>query len=255
VLATGFLGGHAGRYVELLLQNDGIASDFTYTEGETRTCINFYDETTGTQTEFLEPGEPVTQEDWQVFLKKFTQLAQKSDVITISGSVPKGLGEDASAQLVRIARTQGKPVLLDSSGAQLTNGIAQKPTLIKPNGDEIQALLGGSEDTPAHAAKRLHAKGIDYAAVSLGKNGALLGCSAGLFYGKPPAVQAVNTVGCGDSMIAAFAVALQRGYAPEELLRFAVAVSAAAALHPETGRFDPADFERLYPQVTVEQRI
>ena len=39
-----------------------------------------------------------------------------------------------------------------------------------------------------------------------------------------------QTVGCGDSMVAAFAVGFERGYSLEEALKYAVAVSAANTL-------------------------
>jgi tagatose 6-phosphate kinase len=53
-------------------------------------------------------------------------------------------------------------------------------------------------------------------------------------------------------MVGAFAVALERQLAPQEALRYAVAVSAAAAMSPLTGDFDPKVFEEIYPKTVVE---
>ncbi|GAA3324716.1 hypothetical protein GCM10020331_053710 [Ectobacillus funiculus] len=50
-----------------------------------------------------------------------------------------------------------------------------------------------------------------------------------------PAVQAVNTVGSGDSFVAGIAVALSRGYNAEETLAFASACGTANALESQTG--------------------
>ena len=52
--------------------------------------------------------------------------------------------------------------------------------------------------------------GIEYVVVSLGGDGALVVCEEGIFHGKPPKLKAVNTVGCGDYMVGAFAVAFKR---------------------------------------------
>ena len=89
--------------------------------------------------------------------------------------------------------------------------------------------------------------------LSLGSEGALLACGEGVFRGKPPKIIPRNTVGCGDSMLAGFAVGFARRLPAAEAFRMALAVSAASALNLMTGDFDPADYERLYPEVIVEQ--
>ena len=134
--------------------------------------------------------------------------------------------------------------------------------MIKPNEDEIEALLGiRAEDPEAvfRAASELRGKyGIPWVVISLGGNGAVLSCDEGVFHGLPPKLDPVNTVGCGDSMVGAFAVALERKLPPRgelpprEALRYAVAVSAAAAMSPLTGDYDPAVFEEIYPETIVE---
>ena len=89
--------------------------------------------------------------------------------------------------------------------------------------------------------------------LSLGEDGALLACEAGVFHGKPPEITPRNTVGCGDSMTAGFAVGFARSLPAEETFRLALAVSAASALSLFTGDFAPADYDRLYPDVRIEK--
>ena len=104
VVATGFVGGHAGNYIEEALKPFGIQSEFYHLEAESRSCINIWDETNRVQTEFLEPGFTVTEEQFQGFLKKFRNLVKQADVIAMSGSVPKGLDGSAYQRLVEICR-------------------------------------------------------------------------------------------------------------------------------------------------------
>ena len=141
VAASGFLGGHAGAYVEDMLKAEGVTCDFVHTRNETRSCINILADD-GSTTEFLEPGAEIYPEELQQFLDKFPQIVERSDVITISGSVPKGIGPDMYGKLIAMAKEKGKKVILDTSGELLKQGIEAKPTMIKPNTDEIQALLG-----------------------------------------------------------------------------------------------------------------
>lgn len=76
-------------------------------------------------------------------------------------------------------------------------------------------------------------------------------CGDGVFQGIPPKVEAVNTVGCGDSMVGAMAVGLGRSWDAEKILRYAVAVASANALSPNTGDFDREVSERLFREVEV----
>lgn len=89
--------------------------------------------------------------------------------------------------------------------------------------------------------------------LSLGADGALLACGEGVFHGKPPAITPRNTVGCGDSMVAGFAVGFAKRLPILDSFRMALAVSAANALSIFTGDFDPADYAALYPRVSIEK--
>ena len=44
VVATGFVGGHAGAYIEDALQPFGIRSAFYHVNAESRSCINIWDD-------------------------------------------------------------------------------------------------------------------------------------------------------------------------------------------------------------------
>ena len=89
-------------------------------------------------------------------------------------------------------------------------------------------------------------------AVSLGAEGSLAVSHEGIFRAEVPKIHAVNTVGCGDSMIAGFSVGIKEGLPLSEILRKASAISAAAAMREETGFFCMEDMEKLLPQIKIE---
>jgi tagatose 6-phosphate kinase len=255
VMATGFAGGHAGEFVREQLEKNGIPNDFVFVNGETRSCINVIEEKTGRQTEFLEPGFTVTPADLALFMHKFDLLLEQSEVVTISGSVPAGCGNTIYADLVQHVNHQGKKVILDSSEKLLAQGILAKPTMIKPNLDEMAALTGiTATDTQqlAEYAQKLQKNGIPYVVISLGRHGALLSCDEGLFVGASPDIPVINTVGCGDAMVAAFAVGFERGYTAREMLHYALGISAANAMTIETGFYRPEDLQWLLEQCSVK---
>jgi tagatose 6-phosphate kinase len=256
VTATGFLGGHAGDYIVEALDGLNIKSDFVHISGESRSCINIYDETNHTQTEFLEPGVYVTEANVEEMLKKFLALIDSASVVAISGSVPKGVDSTLYQQMIRIAREHHKKVILDTSGKLLEEALPSKPTMIKPNIDEIKMLTGrelNSREDLIKAALELQKSGIEVVVISCGADGSLIACEEGVYQAVVPKIEAVNTVGCGDSMIAGFAAGFSRGLPMAETIKLASAISAANAMRMETGFFMPKDMEALLPQIKVEK--
>lgn len=254
VVATGFVGGHAGNYIEDSLKPFGIKSEFYHVEAESRSCINIWDEVNHVQTEFLEPGFTLTEKDFDGFEQKFRTLVKGAKIVAMSGSVPKGLDGTAYQRLVRIVKEAGKPVILDTSGQLLEMGIQAAPTLIKPNIDEIRMLTGKTCDDIndiIEAAKEIHRNGVEIVAVSLGADGSLVVGEEGTFRAEVPKIDAVNTVGCGDAMIAGVAIGIEEGLSLPEMLRKASAVSAAAAMREETGFFCMEDMEKLLPEIKI----
>lgn len=256
VLATGFVGGHAGEYIIEAVEKQGVATDFVRVKGESRSCINIFDAVKRTQTEFLEPGVVVSEEEQRAFYLKFDALLPKCDVVAMSGSVPKGIGTDCYPKLVEMAKRAGKKVIVDTSGALLTEAIKAKPHMVKPNIDEIRLLTGKkiSDRTELiEAGIALQKSGIERVVISLGADGSLMFVEEGVYQAIVPKIDAVNTVGCGDCMTAGFAVGFERDMKPEEALRFASATSAASAMREETGYFERADMEALLGRIEIRR--
>lgn len=254
VIASGFVGGHNGRLIEDLAQRDQICTDFVHTKRESRTCINILDVSTGIHTELLEPGEPVVEDEVLAMYQKFDDLLTKANVITISGSAPLGVAPDSYEILVNKAKAAGVPVLVDTSGAFLEQTVKAKPTLIKPNQDEIEQLMNckiTGETELIDYGVELHNSGIPYVVISLGAKGSVMITSEGVYKAEIPKIEVCNTVGSGDSMLAGLAIGLKREWTPEEMLRYASAVASANALRKETGYYIKEDLEHMLTQVQI----
>lgn len=172
--------------------------------------------------------------------------------------MPAGTPADYYAKLVRYAKEQNKKVIVDTSGEALHHSLAAKPTMIKPNIDEMEQLLQmeiHSREELIDAGMRLHKMGIAVVAISMGKDGVLVVSGDGIYHGTTPDIKVINTVGCGDSMVAGFAVGFSRGLPLKQTIRLAVAVSTANALCMETGYYIDSDLNTLFPQVTVQQYV
>ena len=98
----------------------------------------------------------------------------------------------------------------------LLSTLAYRPFLIKPNKDELSALVGRelqTEEDVVSSARLLQEKGAKNVLVSLGAEGAILLAEDGSVYTvSPHAITPVNSVGAGDSMVAGFLAGVDRGY-------------------------------------------
>lgn len=255
VCATGFLGGKTGEFISEELGKRGIRNSFVSIAGNTRHCLAFMHE--GNQTEILEGGPTISEEEAEAFLRHYKVLLDKADVVTASGSLPKGLKTDFYKKLIDYAQAKGIPFLLDTSGESLIEGIKARPSLIKPNQDELAALIGRpltDEGEIIDAVKSLAKEtGIDYVMVSLGKNGVIGCCNSVIYKAVPPKVKALNPVGSGDSMIAGFASAISRNEPLERVLAYGVTFGTLNAMEDKTGFIDGEQIVPFLMRVEINQ--
>lgn len=140
-IATGFLGGKTGEFIEEKLKEYGIKQDFVKIKGDSRECLAFITEEF-MQTEILEPGPEISETEKQNFFQKYIELIEEAEIIVASGSVPRNVERNYYRSLIELAKCKNKKFLLDTSGELLREGIKGKPFFIKPNKDKIELLTG-----------------------------------------------------------------------------------------------------------------
>src|SRR4029079_12412351 len=94
-----FLGGRTGKTVADLAEHEGLEGDWTWIEGETRTCVIVADGVTGEATVINEPGPKVTQEDWVRFNQNALATIDDATDVCFSGSLPPGSPVEIYMQL------------------------------------------------------------------------------------------------------------------------------------------------------------
>ncbi|MCJ7841544.1 1-phosphofructokinase [Lederbergia sp. NSJ-179] len=257
-ICTGFLGGHNGEWIEDQLKQEKLDHAFIAIAEETRTCLAFLDEEQGTQTELMERGPVISAEKQEEFEAIFKELLGEASFVIASGSLASGIPNTYYRDICEWAHAAHIPVLLDTSGEALKEGIAGKPFLIKPNQEELSQYMNLPQlsfESQVDAAKAICARGVKYVLLSLGKDGAILVEEGRVLRAELPAVKVVNPVGSGDSMIAGMAYALQRGYPLAECLKWACASGTANAMEPETGMIQPQIVRELVARINVHEEI
>ncbi|MDD6810291.1 MAG: 1-phosphofructokinase [Lachnospiraceae bacterium] len=255
VCATGFLGGYSGQFIEDYLKEKQVMCRFIAVEEETRNNMNILADN-GYVTEILEPGPVIDEAGQQKFLAQYEELLSSCELVVLSGSIGNGMQENIYKTLIETAACKGIRVLLDTSGESLRKGIGGKPYLIKPNQKELEYIIGHklvNKEAVISAARALQAAGINRVIVSMGKSGLLSVSGEHIYFAKTKRIHAVNTVGCGDSVVASYAMSILRGDSEEEALRRAAALSAANATTIESANIPMETAEELYDTVTIEE--
>lgn len=254
VRAMGFFGGYAGYFIRDSVQKQGVQCEFTMIQGETRSNMNIMMEDHPV-TEILEPGPTVTPDNMERFLNQYQTALQDSSLVVLSGSIPAGVPSDIYATLIRLAKKQNIRVLLDTSGESLLYGLQEKPFLCKPNQNEMAYIAGKELNTIEDIlpeARKLQQTGIPLVLVSMGEKGLLAVEEDRYHIAKVEGIHAVNTVACGDSVIASFAMSLELSENMEQAMRRAVAISAANATTMESGQIPKEVAKDLMTRVEYE---
>lgn len=253
--AVGFLGGYSGRFIEEELEKRGAECRFVHVEGETRSNINILADD-GYVTEILEPGPTISDKQQDAFHKQYDAMLGECGLVILSGSLAKGLNNDFYEKLIVRAAGESVPVYLDSSGEGLRYGLRAKPQLIKPNWKELEYIVGHScrnREEIIESAQFLRSMGIDRVIVSMGSKGILSVTKQGVLHARSPKIDAVTTVGCGDSVVASYAMSYMKGETEEQALVHACAVSAANATTVESANIPLETAEDLMNKIIVEK--
>ena len=207
-----------------------------------RRTVSVVEQGAGRATMLCEPG-PTAGIDWPAVRAHVTSLLDECEVVVLCGSLPPALPVTAYAELVAYAASRGVRTVVDASGPALMAAAAEGADVVKPNLDELRSATG-TDDLELGAMRLLDA-GARRVVVSAGAEG-LRGFDDGSHWqATVPELTPVNATGAGDAACAALAVGVAQGEDWPELLRRAIAWSAAAVLHPVAGTLDPTVAARL----------
>jgi 1-phosphofructokinase family hexose kinase len=249
VRAVALLGGYSGRWIADELGRLGLPFVAAWCRGETRNCLSVADEETASLTEFYEANAAVSPREWEAFACAVQDAAALAAWTTVSGSLPPGAPADGYEMLA----AAGVNVAVDTAAL----GAAQ-PALVKVNAAEAATLTGlavGSADEAMEAAHELRRQiGAEgrAAAVTCGRDGAVLVAPDGsAWYGSLPAAGRYP-VGSGDAFLAGLVSALAVGDGWPGALAAALGAAAANAELPGAGLLDGARARALAAQAVVE---
>lgn len=253
VLTVGFAGGETGRWIAQGLRREGLSADLAAISGESRSCFAVLDTKGLKVTEIDEEGPEVSIPEVHKLTNLVSRHLGRAKIAIFAGSLPPGCPLDTYRRWVEMARKAGAIALVDAAGAALAEALDARPFLIKPNQTEAEDLLGYRLDTHSAIGRALDHFGAkaDVVALTLGERGAALFGEGRKWRVVPPAVKAINTVGCGDAFLAGFVAAMVRTLPLERASRLAVAAGTANATSVGAGTAPAQTIDKLEPDVRV----
>ena len=253
-LATGFLGGEGRRLIREDLDRAGIGHEFANVDPKTRTCTTVIDRAAGTVTELVEEPQPVEPDAYGRLLGAMAARFRSAQCLILSGSLPPRAPQDFYARCVRLARNAGVPVVLDARGEPLRQALAEKPTIVKPNRQELAETAGFQIDSDAAlraAITGLLERGPRWALITDGPRDVIASDGRSFWSVTPPPIKPINPIGSGDAFAAGLAIALVEHSDLPTAARLAAACGAANALNSPPGHARPQDVDRLLPLAKI----
>jgi len=248
-------GGESGGRMREMLADSGFPVHLVDVASPTRVNMNITDKQ-GLTVKLNEKGAPLSADELKALEKAVHQRLPEARWMMLCGSLPPGAPDDLYARLIETARALGVKTILDTDGAPLMQGLEAHPTIVSPNQQEAERLLGRVLLTRAQmieAAEQIRMMGAERVVLSLGSRGVMGSEDGRLVEAIPPRVDVVCPIGAGDALAASFVWAMRRGTDFAEALRWGVAAGTASAMLPGVTFASFDQTREIYEQVQVRE--
>ncbi|MBD3317583.1 MAG: hexose kinase [Chitinivibrionales bacterium] len=255
VCVVGLIPGHDQGRFRQYLEYRRIGAEFFRVGGSARVNVTIAEQENGQVTHVSSIGPALSTRVQEEFFAFAESKMRAGDLWVLSGSLPAGFEGNAYRKLIERLGEHGATVMLDSRGKGLRLGLRARPAMVKPNHTELEAYFGEPIEGVRHIAlkaKRLSDMGIEYVFVSLGSDGMIAVHDNDCLLCSSPPIEAVDTVGCGDALVAGVVVGYRRKFSFAETCRMAIACGASNAMHPGPGNVSLDEVWRLMEDVRVE---
>ncbi len=250
----GFVGDADEWYFKQSMQQENVPFAAVAVPGSVRRNLKLVETKDRTVTELNQQG---LKADPIAFAKLEAMLNMQSvagGYTALCGSLPPGCAPEAYQTIMK--KLPDRRWIVDASGDAMRHALKAKPFLIKPNQTELEEIAGTElEDIRAvkDAAQKLCKGGVRYAAVSLGRQGALLTDGEQTVFAPAVPVKASFTVGAGDAFLAGLLFGLDSGQTVFQSLRYGVAAGAACVDGGGTRAFTKQRFDELLSKVETHE--
>ena len=250
------VGGHAGAHHAALAGEEGMEVAAVSVSGETRMALTIREKGREGYWHYLEPGPQWTDEELKRVGEVFLTALEGVHTVMLCGSLPCPAAAPLLPWMAHTAKQRGLRVAVDSFGPHTLSTLAEGLWLTKPAAYEWTNVTGNPTDTPEQRwteLERIGEMGVEAAVMSLGAEGSVAMVNGQRYIIESPAVEEVNDLGGGDSMVAGMGYAAAKGWGVEEILRWGTACGAANAAVWDPGGISREAVETLLPRVRIQK--
>lgn len=223
---------------EDLCSRDNLHVLTVETSGRVRTCTTLLNRENNSCTELVvnEPEE-ISPAEEEVFKTSFLQMMEEDfKCLVISGSRSKGFSSEIIPFMVQRAKEKGLTVIADYRGFDLLGSFISReirPDFIKINEQEFFQTFP-EYDEISRGIKEVSVKYFCSFIISRGALSTLIAENGNLSEVDSKLINAVNPIGCGDSMTAGMAQGIVEGFSLRKSVELGrdYATRNALSIHP-----------------------
>ncbi|MBN1863958.1 MAG: hypothetical protein JW808_03565 [Victivallales bacterium] len=256
-----FVGGNTGELYCRTLDKEKLLYHNEAIQAATRTCSTLLCGKTGSATEIIEPSEPVAEAEAKKLLASVLGSMKSFKAVAICGSAPPGINAKFFANVAKMARKLGLPLLVDTC-CVIRPALRQAPEVLKINLDELKILSGKRSLIPAVDTlfKNFPLKTL---AVTDGSRDARMfirnpPCSGMSLFSRyvfslPRLSGPVNPIGAGDTVSAVMLCSMISGSGAVEAFKFALAAGSASCLSRSNAEFSIDKAREIHLAIRMRQ--
>jgi 1-phosphofructokinase/tagatose 6-phosphate kinase len=218
------LGGPTRDWFLDMCAADGLEVSWVESGSEIRICTTVIEKDRGVATELVEEARSVAPGTAERVLELFAALLPRVSTVMLSGTVAAGFPADIMPRMAALATAAGKRLYLDIKGRSLLESLPFRPTLVKPNLEELFQTYESGRRSPGvdadetairelvtRAGKEYRERYGCWLVVTRGTEPTLFWDGEALRSAPVEKKHAVNPIGSGDSFSVGVATALDDG--------------------------------------------
>lgn len=205
-IVLGFVGGKNGDILLSELKSEGINEDMVRVSGDTRLNVKITDLATLRTTEVNEPGNPVSDSEYNEFAEKYRKHIDSCSAVVLSGSLLPEMNKREYFNLIYMTKKNNCAVFLDCDGHLMKSALEAGPAYVKPNYREFCDMFGkenmSNEEIISEAREIIKEYNVKYVTVTLSERGSIGVSKDETYIVTPPNIHVLSTVGAGDAYMA-----------------------------------------------------
>lgn len=243
------------RYFERL-KDEKVDTRVIYTKGRLREniCIVTAD---AKETRLVRNGPKIKHHTILELQKVLKEEIKPNTLVVVAGLMPEGVTNEDVCDICEFIKECGGTIALDTRSVTLHDVAQIKPWVIKPNYEELCALVGHelkSTDEIKKAVLQVAKSGVHHVLASFGCDGMIYTDGTVTYKADVPDLSEIkSSIGAGDAALAGFIIAHDFKYDPKRSLQYAAAFGTASCLVEGTNPPRKISVAMINNQITVAE--